>query len=53
MKITVRIESPIPNLNLDPQMMSRAIANLLKNSHEAAPRGGEGLLQDRDREEGD
>ena len=52
MKITVRIESPIPNLNLDPQMMSRAIANLLKNSHEAAPRGGEveitiGCLEDK------
>lgn len=51
MKINIKMESPVPDLNLDPQMMSRVMANLLKNSHEAMAQGGEveikiGCLED-------
>jgi signal transduction histidine kinase len=37
LQLTVRIDDNIPQLNLDPQMFSRAIVNLVKNSIEASP----------------
>ncbi len=37
--ITTDIQNDIPLLNLDPQMMKRALVNLIKNSFEASPAG--------------
>jgi signal transduction histidine kinase len=39
LKIVTNIQDNIPQLNLDPQMMQRALVNLIKNSLEAMPSG--------------
>jgi nitrogen fixation/metabolism regulation signal transduction histidine kinase len=39
LEIVIDLQNDIPPLNLDPQMMRRALANLIKNSLEASPVG--------------
>jgi nitrogen fixation/metabolism regulation signal transduction histidine kinase len=39
LKVSFDLQNDIPPLNLDPQMMRRAMANLIKNSLEAMPTG--------------
>ncbi|HBZ00013.1 MAG TPA: hypothetical protein DEO84_01705 [candidate division Zixibacteria bacterium] len=39
LKIVTNIQDNIPHLNLDPQMIRRALVNLIKNSLEAMPSG--------------